>query len=254
MAQAEHMARARSRTAAHPKPSADKGLADDFEDVQNILSRLKLEKEGTERKERQEFEARQEKLWNSIETAIKAAEDEARKRAKEEADRLEAARKAQEESERKAKEAREAEQRKIQEEQEAKKQAAAAEEERKRQASEDAKKAEEERKAQEATKGMGGGAAVHGKAREEYSKWSEKIKEIKEQVLPAVSSNTVWRKQCFAAKRQITPKIGQLTNSRQEIMRIVSTIARSLCWCSCACSDPPCPPRGSDLDIVEPAQ
>ena len=46
---------------------------------------------------------------------------------------------------------------------------------------------------------------------------------IKENVIPAIRSNPTWKKQCFEAKRKITPKIGQLTNSRQEIARIVSS-------------------------------
>jgi len=50
----------------------------------------------------------------------------------------------------------------------------------------------------------------------------QKQQNIKEKVLPYVSGNGDLRKQCFAAKRQITPKVGQLTNSRQEITRIVS--------------------------------
>lgn len=43
-----------------------------------------------------------------------------------------------------------------------------------------------------------------------------------------MSSNTTWRKQCFQAKRQITPKIGQLTNTQEEIWRITSLISTLL--------------------------
>lgn len=43
-----------------------------------------------------------------------------------------------------------------------------------------------------------------------------------------MSANATWRKQCFAAKRQITPKIGQLTNTQEEIWRITSLISSLL--------------------------
>ena len=58
---------------------------------------------------------------------------------------------------------------------------------------------------------------------------------IKTEVLPVVSGNPDWRKQCFAAKRQITPKIGQLTNSRSEIARIVSSLSAFHCALSLMC-------------------
>lgn len=47
---------------------------------------------------------------------------------------------------------------------------------------------------------------------------------IKTAILPVVSSNPSFRSSCFAAKRSITPKIGQLTNSLPAISLIISQL------------------------------
>ncbi|KAG4304122.1 hypothetical protein PORY_002486 [Pneumocystis oryctolagi] len=49
-------------------------------------------------------------------------------------------------------------------------------------------------------------------------------RDIKLNVLKPVSENEVWRKFCFQNKRKITPKCGQLTNSKQQIARIVKDL------------------------------
>ncbi|CAO1638851.1 unnamed protein product [Sympodiomycopsis kandeliae] len=201
---------------------------EDFAQVESLLSNLKLQKEETERKDRQQFEAREKKLWESIEEAIRKAEEDARQRAKEEADRLAAARKAQEEADKKAKAAKAEEEKRIKEEQEAKEKEKRDAQDRKQKEEADAQKKQEEEQARERLKGLGGAEALRTQARQEYAKWSEKMKHIKENVLPVVSSNSTWRKQCFQAKRQITPKIGQLTNTKEEVWRITSLISTLL--------------------------
>lgn len=203
-------------------------LEDDFEQVQSLLSSLALQKAEADRKDRQEFQAREKKLWTSIEDAIRKAEEEAREKAKEEAERLAAARKAQEEAERKAKEAKAAEEKRIEEEQAANEEAKKQQEEQKQLDAAAAKKKQEEEAARERDKGMGGGDALRAQARLDYRVWADKMKHIKENVLPVISSNPTWRKQCFQAKRQITPKIGQLTNTREEIWRITTLISNLL--------------------------
>ncbi|CAO1636698.1 unnamed protein product [Jaminaea pallidilutea] len=222
-----------SRSPRSPTPSTDSKPApsktaahDDLDWVESQLSRMRLEKDAADRQSRTDFEARERKLWQSIETAIRAAEDEAASRAKEEAERLAAARKAQEESERKAKEDREREERKIAEEAAAKKLQAEERDKSAKKAAEqaaeqaaDAKRAQEQ---QEKTK------TLMAPASDEYEHWRGKMSHIKTEVLPVVSSNADWRKQCFAAKRQITPKIGQLTNSQQEIARITTSLCQLL--------------------------
>ncbi|KAG5440822.1 hypothetical protein PCK2_000121 [Pneumocystis canis] len=52
-------------------------------------------------------------------------------------------------------------------------------------------------------------------------KYKKKIEDIKLNVLKPVSENEIWRKFCFQNKRKIIPKCGQLTNSKQQIERIV---------------------------------
>lgn len=51
---------------------------------------------------------------------------------------------------------------------------------------------------------------------------------IKSNVLPVVSQNQAWRKECFAAKRSITPKIGQLTSSSETTLRIINQLDQVL--------------------------
>lgn len=44
---------------------------------------------------------------------------------------------------------------------------------------------------------------------------------IKTEILPKVNGSPEWKKKCNAVKRQVTPKVGQITNDRQAILRIV---------------------------------
>lgn len=47
------------------------------------------------------------------------------------------------------------------------------------------------------------------------------VQHIKQDVLAVIAGDSDRRKRCFAAKRAITPKVGQLTNTREEVVRIV---------------------------------
>lgn len=210
--------RTRSATASLPDAEVD--------EVQALLSSLNMRRVQEDAEVKKAFEARNKDLWSGIDACILAAEDEARKTAAEEAARLEAARKTREEAERKAAQARQAELDRI----EAEKKAAQAEADRRKQEAA-AKEAEQKQFEAEQAKAqaMGGtGDDIRKSALKEYDGWMAKIRHIKTDVLPAISSNPDLRKQCFAAKRQITPKIGQLTNSRQEISRITQAIASVL--------------------------
>lgn len=213
-------------------------IPDDFDEIQATLARLRLEKEEEEKEDRQAFEAREKKLWATIEGAIQAAENEAKQRAKEEADREAAVRRAKEEEERKSREAKETEEKKKKQEEEAKQQALRMEQEKKLKADDEAKKLQAAAAEREASKGMGGGDALRSQARLDYEKWSNKMKDIKENLLPTISGNPAWKKQCFAAKRQITPKVGQLTNSRAEIYRITEFFSNLLNEAKSAGPDP----------------
>ncbi|SNX82689.1 related to GLE1 - RNA export mediator [Melanopsichium pennsylvanicum] len=211
------LSRSRSTTTA---PSAD------VDEVEALLSSLNMRRTADEARVQVAFDARNKDLWSGIDACILAAENEAKKHAAAEVARLEATRKAQAEAERKAAQARQAELARI----DAEKKAAEAEAGRlKQQAEEEAAKAKRSEIEAAKAAAMGGtGDDIRNSALAEYNSWMAKIKHIKTAVLPTISSNPDLRKQCFAAKRQITPKIGQLTNSRAEITRIAQAIASVL--------------------------
>ncbi|PWN33602.1 GLE1-domain-containing protein [Meira miltonrushii] len=197
-------------------------VEDDFDQVQGLLSRMRIEKEREEKQEKQVFDERNKALWDSIETSIRHAEDVQAKALKEEAERQKKIKEQKEADEKRAKEQKEAEEARIKrEKEEAEKQKQEDESKRKAAEEEAARKAAEEAK----EKSMGGvGNALEANARVEYEAWWQKIQQIKQNVLPAVSQNTEWRKQCFSAKRIITRSVSQLTNSRVEIVRITQAI------------------------------
>lgn len=197
-------------------------LEDDFDQVQGLLSRMRIEKEKEEKNEKQAFDERNKALWDSIETSIRYAEDLQAKAVKEEIERQKKMQEQKEAEERKAKEQKEAEEARLkQQKEDAEKQKQEEEDKRKAAEEEATRKAAEEAK----EKSMGGvGNALELNARDEYQTWWQKIQQIKQSVLPAVSQNADWRKQCFSAKRIITRSVGQLTNSRAEIVRISQTI------------------------------
>lgn len=195
-------------------------LADDFDEIQHLLERMRLQRQNEEKQEREAFEARNEALWESIEKGIRDAERARDATIKAERDRQKAAQEQKEAAENRARQAREAEEKRARDEQQA-------EEARKREAeaksATDAQAAQAREAAEAKDKESGGvGNALERQAQQEYGQWASKMAHIKEKVLPSVLANSEWRKQCFSAKRLITRGIGQLTNSRDEIVRIVS--------------------------------
>lgn len=186
-------------------------------EVTDLLSHFQLQQKEVERKEREAFDQRNASLWEGIEEAIRGAE----KRAAHEAEQLANARRRQEQAEAEAKKARTAELRRIEEEKKA------AEEEKKRTAAKEAELAALAQK-EGVYNTMRGGERVGPVAAKEMKHWQAEMKTIKDEILPAIAANPAWRKQCFAAKRAITPKIGQLTNARDEIARITKAIAAVL--------------------------
>ncbi|CAD6886429.1 unnamed protein product [Tilletia controversa] len=203
-------------------------------EVQNLLRELHMRRDEDDKRLQNDFEARSKRLWDSIEASIREAEHKNEAEAAAQTAVLIAKRKEQEANERVAREAREAEERRVAEENERQRQV---EEEAKRKEEEEARRreaeAEEERKREKAaaeadaasTLGGVAGPSLWTQARDDYEKWYSRIQDIKTNVLPQISDNPDWRKQCFMAKRQITPKISQLTNSRSEIIRITTSIA-----------------------------
>ncbi|EPQ28305.1 uncharacterized protein PFL1_04132 [Pseudozyma flocculosa PF-1] len=222
----QQRAKAAVDKASLPHTGATSSADADLDEVRKLLSTLSVRREDEERREKEAFEARNRLLWQGIDASILAAEKEAQESAAAEAQRLAAARKAQEEAERRAREERESEQRRIEAENKARDEEAA----KRKVEEEERQKAEAEaRQRSEKEKAMGGvGDEVRRGADKEYEAWMAKIGHIKQNILPTISRNPELRKQCFAAKRQITPKVGQLTNSREEITRITNAIGAVL--------------------------
>ncbi|KAG5438824.1 hypothetical protein PCANB_002544 [Pneumocystis canis] len=59
-------------------------------------------------------------------------------------------------------------------------------------------------------------------------KYKKRIEDIKLNVLKPVSENEIWRKFCFENKRKITPKCGQLTNSKQQIEQEIIKMSKKV--------------------------
>ncbi|WFD33022.1 Nuclear pore complex nucleoporin component [Malassezia sp. CBS 17886] len=207
---ARRSSRARSTvTPARERDRGDKSV----DEVVSMLAHFQLQQAEAERKDREAFDARNATLWEGIEHAIRAAEQ----HAADEAAQLARAQRKQAQAEADAKRAREAEFVRVEAEKEDEKQraerAAAA------QHAQEAAFAAETR----ANEFRGGEHTVAAAARE-YAHWRARMAYVKQDILPSIAANAAWRKQCFAAKRAITPKIGQLTNASAEIARIVHAL------------------------------
>lgn len=196
---------------------------DDTADVQRLLASLKIKRDADEKREKDAFEQSEKALWSIVENSIRLTEQARAKAEEEEAERRRRAQEEEEATKRKAQAAAEAKEKKEREEKEAAEKASkeAAERAAAIEQAQTAKLAEAA-KEKELSTSVGNGL-VHGAA-QQYEKWTSKMQEIKQNVLPAVSNNADWRKQCFGAKRIITRCVGQLTNSRAEIVRITQTI------------------------------
>lgn len=201
------------------------GSDSDVKELQDLLSKFQLQQREVERKDREAFEQRNSRLWDGIERAIHDAE----KRAADEAEQLANARRRQEEAKAEAKRARDAELARIAAEERAEKERA------EKEAEEHARRQKQEQK-ELVYNSMRGGEWARKTAAAEYEHWRvqmqvctapsrsiSRTQHIKEDVLPAIAKDADLRKRCFATKRAITPKIGQLTNSREQITSIVRT-------------------------------
>lgn len=192
---------------------------DDISDVDNTVNSITQRRRAKIQSMIEDRRVYQELLENERrerEEAERRAREEAERKAREEAERKareEAERKAREEAERKAKE--EAERRAKEEEERKKKE----EEERK-------EKEEEERKAKE--KAEKEGYTMWSKVDGEFKYYKDKIEAIKSNILAPVSKNSDLKKVCFNVKRHLKPKLGQLTDSKQQLKMILSEVDKIL--------------------------
>ncbi|KAK7454072.1 Nuclear pore complex nucleoporin component [Stygiomarasmius scandens] len=198
--------------------------AEQQREVAAMLEKLRLSQQEGERVLREKWQQREKMLWDRIEKGIKLDED--RVRAKEEE-----ARRMREEEERRRKEAEEkrlAEEKKKREEEEKKRKEE--EEERKRVQEE---KEAREREVREKTERL----QAESKARKEAGlttaedDWAEvrrNLSFMKTQGTKFVKANRELKSMWGAARRQITPKVGQITNDSESINRISAELIQIL--------------------------
>ena len=113
-------------------------------------------------------------------------------------------------------------------------QAAAEEAERARRQQAEQRRAEEAERARQAQQ-VAAAQQAEAEARKASDQWSQRaakewqlhhdyIMSLKANVVTAVAENEAWRKQCYQAKRQITAKVGQVTNGARQIRQVVSGV------------------------------
>ncbi|KIM43766.1 hypothetical protein M413DRAFT_443667 [Hebeloma cylindrosporum] len=216
-----HDAHERLRRADEEKRAA--AHTAELAEVKTVLDRMRQHQQEVEKKLMDALKHREKQLWNWIEAAIKLEEDKATKRLEEE-------RKVREEEERKRKEAelkrRLAEEKRIQEEAAKKK----AEEEKKRQeeeaerqekeAEERRQKLEKERREQEKELGELRELLNFAPPDEDWRVARTDLLNVKSNPLKFVKSNKQLKATWGTIRRQIVPKIGQLTNDPAAISRI----------------------------------
>lgn len=168
----------------------------ELEDITSLLENMAVSRAKETAAMHAAFEQRNKTLWETIEGAIAAKEAEARAAQQREAQLLAQARAKQQAAEKAAKEAKDKALKEEQELQEASKR-------------QEAERAEREAK-----------AAKDNVAKQRFLERHQTIKKLK-QVGPAVLANAEWRKACREAKKVITPRVGQVTNSQSHIRTIV---------------------------------
>ncbi|THG95195.1 hypothetical protein EW026_g6411 [Hermanssonia centrifuga] len=218
-------ARRQSQAAYHSelsstRASLHKKQADDIQSKLNIYRSMQQMEEA---KMREGWKERDRQLWERVERVIKMEEDKVKVK-------LEAERRRQQEEERRRKEVEERlkqeEERKQQalekkrKEEEEKRQMEAREEEVKRQQLElEKQRVEQEQAEQEERKAIGLTTAA-----EDWRRGREMLKKLKSGPMAIVKADKSLKSLWSAGRRQITPKIGQLTNDAQAIGRISQQI------------------------------
>lgn len=184
--------------------------------VASLLEDLQVSRRKEEENVHKNFELRNAQLWEDIEAAIRVREEEELRLQQEEQAALTRARAAKEQAEAEAAKLRE-DQAKKQQQQEIERKA------KEQKLAIDKVNAEKAEKASQAA----------SEYKDNWSHWHNVMVQIKTNVLPPVSQNPTWKKACRDAKRAITPKVGQLTNSARHIAEIVR-----FCKQLVTCTDP----------------
>ncbi|GLB40961.1 putative GLE1-like protein [Lyophyllum shimeji] len=194
-----------------------------MKEIEVRLEELRMKQKAEDEKLRMSMRERQKRIWDGIENVIKLEEDkvkarlEEEKRKKEEEERR---RKEEEERQKALEEKQKEEQRKR--EQEAKK---AAEEKEKREQEEAETRrleAEEERQKKERERGERTAREELGMTtpEEDWRAARNNLQELKSQTMKSVKEDRAAKSEWSKWRRQITPKIGQITDDEAEINRI----------------------------------
>ncbi|KAI0659174.1 GLE1-like protein-domain-containing protein [Cubamyces menziesii] len=206
------------RSQAHAKAAQQLAAIheEQLREVQMHLAAMNLQKKQEEEQLRSQWKERDRKLWERIDSVIKLEEEKARVKA-------EAERKKREEEERIRREAeekkRQEEERKRKEEEEKRKQKEKEEEEKRQQAEAERARAERERAEEQERRTLGFTTAF-----EDWKRARDTLKAVKNGPMKIVKGDKTLKSIWSAGRRAITPKIGQLTNDAESILKISQQI------------------------------
>ncbi|KAI0691429.1 GLE1-like protein-domain-containing protein [Cytidiella melzeri] len=194
-----------------------------LQDVQSKLSQFRGIQQQQEQKMRAAWNERNGQLWKRIESVIKLEEDkvkarleaEQRKREEEDRKRREEERRMREEQERKLLEEQQKKQEKEKKQRQQEHDKAKQEEDQRRLKEEEARKAAQDQAADGAMQTIGTSTVA-----EDWKKGRELLKKLKSGPMKTVKSDKQMKSIWSAGRRQITPKIGQLTNDTETIKRV----------------------------------
>ncbi len=193
------------------------------EDMRKLLEAMAIKQTKEEADVAKQFAEREKKLWADIDAALKEVERQEaqlRQAAQETARRLQA-----EEAERAAKAEQQAKERKAEEEKRVRTQA---EEEKKRKEDEAQKEVQRAKDAQNAATAQQEKEQAERKSKEktrlitEWSDWVEKQKWMKREVIEPMKRDTETLRPMKKIMRLIGRSVGQLVNSQEGIIRVVS--------------------------------
>ncbi|KZS90190.1 hypothetical protein SISNIDRAFT_479576 [Sistotremastrum niveocremeum HHB9708] len=206
-----------------------------LEEVRNILENMKLSRQKEEEKCRREYEERDRALWSKVDKVIKdeeqkiamqKAEEERQRKEEEERRAREEKRKKEEEEKRLAAER----ERQLQEQlAKAKKEKEEAEEKERLEAEKKIKVAEQESAEIRSQVGL-------SSAEDEWNEGRQMLQRLKTEVHPAIKADRALKTLRNQLRRQITPKVGQLTADVHQIDRITHELQAILL------PNPPHPP------------
>ncbi|PFH48824.1 hypothetical protein AMATHDRAFT_149026 [Amanita thiersii Skay4041] len=224
------------RARAQEREQQDVLHAQQIAEVQNHLNALRLQRQSEEQKLREAWKARDRMLWERIEGVIKLEEDKFKRKLEEEK-RI----KAEEEQRRRLEEERrkmEAERKKKEEEEARRKK----EQQEREEAEAKQRQEEEERTRLERLKTEKDQRQIMGlsTADEDWQNTRAMLHKLKNECIKVVKANKALKSEWNSLRRQITPKIGQLTNDSEAIRRITTQLVQ-------ICAPPNAPPRDPRL-------